>query len=108
VSDEATPTLRASVQARAVHRREYCLLHEDDAVMPHELDHIIASQHGGQTTLENFALSCWDRNHVKGPNLASVDPLTGEIVLLFRVPGGSWCSDTNCCRSRRAKRWRTG
>jgi hypothetical protein len=66
------------------------LLHEDDAVMPHELDHIIASQHGGSTTPENLALSCWDCNHVKGPNLASVDPLTGEIAQLFHPRRDRW------------------
>jgi len=90
VNGEATPALRTLVEERASHRCEYCLLHEDDAVMPHELDHIIASQHSGQTTLENLALSCWDCNHVKGPNLASVDPLTGEIVQLFHPRRDRW------------------
>ncbi len=75
---------------RGGYRCEYCLLHEDDAVLPHELDHIIATQHGGQTTAENLALSCWDCNHVKGPNLASVDPLTGQIVQLFHPRHDRW------------------
>ncbi|MBI5385404.1 MAG: HNH endonuclease [Verrucomicrobia bacterium] len=90
MSGEATPSLRAAVESRAGHRCEYCLLHEDDAVLPHELDHIIATQHGGQTALENLAHSCWDCNHVKGPNLASLDPLTREIVLLFDPRRDRW------------------
>lgn len=90
MSGDVTPALRALVAARAGHRCEYCLLQEDDAVLPHELDHIIASQHGGQTTLQNLALACWDCNHVKGPNLASVDPLNGEIVILFDPRQDHW------------------
>jgi len=78
------------VWQRAGQRCEYCLLHEDDAVLPHEPDHIIAMQHGGKTVAENLALSCWDCNHVKGPNLSSVDPLTGEIAELFHPRRDRW------------------
>jgi hypothetical protein len=71
------------VRSRAGGCCEYCLLHEDDAFEPHEADHIIAEQHGGQTTENNLAFACWDCNRRKGPNVASVDPQTGEVVRLF-------------------------
>lgn len=29
---------------------EYCLIHEDDVLLPHEPDHIIATKHRGTTT----------------------------------------------------------
>lgn len=85
-----SPELRSAVWQRAGARCEYCLLHEDDAVLPHEPDHIVATQHGGATIADNLALSCWDCNHVKGPNLSSVDPLSHEIVPLFHPRLDRW------------------
>ncbi|PYJ08317.1 MAG: HNH endonuclease [Verrucomicrobia bacterium] len=85
-----SPELRSAVWQGAGARCESCLLHEDDAVLPHEPDHIIATQHGGESVAENLALSCWGCNHVKGPNLSSVDPLTHEIVSLFHPRLDRW------------------
>ena len=75
--------LRAAVRHRAQGRCEYCLIHEEDMLFPHEPDHIIASQHGGVTLLENLALACIHCNRRKGPNLSSVDPDSGALVNLF-------------------------
>lgn len=75
--------LRQAITQRAQGRCEYCLLHADDSLLPHEPDHIIASQHGGSTTADNLALACFDCNRLKGPNIASVDPDTGTVVPLF-------------------------
>lgn len=83
-------TLRAAVRERAGGRCEYCLTHEDDVLIPHEPDHIVAEQHGGQTTAENLAFACFHCNRRKGPNLASVDPTTGEVVLLFQPRTMRW------------------
>jgi len=47
--------LRAEVVRRANFRCEYCLLQEADGVFPHEVDHIISRQHGGNETLDNLA-----------------------------------------------------
>ena len=82
--------LRSTIWQRAGQCCEYCRLHEGDALLPHEPDHIVATQHGGKTAAENLALSCWDCNHVKGPNLSSVDPLTGGIVRLFHPRLDRW------------------
>lgn len=51
--------------------------------LPHQADHIIPEQHGGSTSAENLALACIHCNRYKGPNLASLDPLTGELTPLF-------------------------
>lgn len=83
-------TLRVAVRERARGRCEYCLTHEDDVLIPHEPDHIVAEQHGGQTTAENLALACFHCNRRKGPNLASVDPATGEVVRLFQPRTTRW------------------
>ena len=54
--------LRAEVRHRARGRCEYCGVHEADVGAPHEPDHIVAEQHGGQTTVENLAYACYHCN----------------------------------------------
>lgn len=60
------------------------------ALRPHEPDHIRARQHGGRTTFENLALACYLCNRLKGPNVASFDPLTGQLTLLFNPRTQLW------------------
>src|SRR5207253_2680342 len=72
VSGSRVPAaLRLANWRRAQGKCEYCLLHEDDALVPHQPDHIIATQHGGQPSMDNLALACCDCNLLKGPNLIS-------------------------------------
>src|SRR5581483_10932259 len=70
--------LRAEVIHRAKSRCEYCLLHEDDAVFPHEVDHIISRQHGGDETPDNLAYACMVCNRYKGSNIASLSASGGK------------------------------
>lgn len=82
--------LRDLVIQRAGGRCEYCLIHEDDAIISHEVDHIVAEKHGGTTTPENLAFACFPCNRYKGSDIASVDPLTGDIVPLFNPRMDRW------------------
>jgi len=82
--------LRQLVRERAVGRCEYCLLHEEDVLLPHEVDHIIAEQHGGITHSENLAWSCFHCNHFKGANLSSIDPITKRVTSLFHPRQQLW------------------
>jgi hypothetical protein len=75
---------------RAGHRCEYCHLPTADVLAPFQIDHIIARQHGGQAELENLALACIHCNRYKGPNLAGIDPSTGEVVRLFHPRRDIW------------------
>jgi hypothetical protein len=50
--------LRLQVTARAEVRWEYCRLHEDNSYYAHEIDHIYAEKHSGETTAENLCLAC--------------------------------------------------
>ena len=75
--------IRRQVQERAQGRCEYCLIHEADMYYPHEADHVIAEKHGGPTSLDNLAWSCFYCNRFKGSDLASVDPTSQKIVILF-------------------------
>jgi HNH endonuclease len=61
-----------------------------EALVAHEPDHIVATQHGGQTTLDNLAYACFQCNRAKGPNLTSLDPTTGQITLLFHPRIDVW------------------
>lgn len=85
-----SPALRMAVAQRARGCCEYCLVPDRRAFFPHEPDHIIAGQHGGETTLENLALACMQCNRAKGANIASVDPETGERVFLFDPRRDAW------------------
>lgn len=82
--------LRRQVFLRASGRCEYCLIHQDDAVAGHQIDHVIADKHGGPTTEENLALSCLFCNRRKGSDLSSIDPETGNIVNLFNPRTDTW------------------
>lgn len=82
--------LRRTDRRRAANRCEYCRLAESDAFFPHEPDHVIAQKHRGETCLDNLALACIDCNRFKGSDIASIDPLTGEIVPLFNPRTQSW------------------
>jgi hypothetical protein len=82
--------LRQQVWVRAAGACEYCRIHEDEVFLPHEPDHVIAEQHGGATTIENLALACVQCNRLKGPNVASVDPLTSAVERLFHPRHDRW------------------
>jgi hypothetical protein len=82
--------LRREIRERARGRCEYCLLAESQAFFPHEPDHLIARKHGGETISANLALACFDCNRFKGPNIASLDPVSGELVPLFNPRTQRW------------------
>ena len=58
--------------------------------LPFQIDYIVASQHQGETELPNLALACPHCNRYKGPNIAGMDPLTGELVRLFHPRTDRW------------------
>lgn len=82
--------LRRQVMERAHYRCEYCRLPEQFGFFPHEIDHIVAEKHGGETTLDNLCVSCLPCNRFKGTDLASVDPDTRQVVLLFNPRTDDW------------------
>jgi hypothetical protein len=90
VSTYIPATLRRLVYERAEGCCEYCLTPEAVVFAPHEVDHIIAEKHGGATEADNLALSCTLCNKHKGSDLASIDPLTGEITRLYHPRSHHW------------------
>ena len=47
-------------------------------------------QHGGSDDPDNLALACQRCNLLKGANLAAIDPITREVILLFHPRRESW------------------
>ncbi|MBI1880064.1 MAG: HNH endonuclease [Chloroflexi bacterium] len=85
-----SPSLRQLVAERANYRCEYCLVHTDDVLLSHQADHIIAEQHGGATSAENLAFACVHCNRQKGPNIASIDPISSGLTPLFNPRTQIW------------------
>jgi hypothetical protein len=90
IESRISAALRREVRERARERCEYCLLVESQAFFPHEPDHLIALKHGGKTMSANLALACFDCNRFKGSDIASIDPVTGELVALFNPRTQRW------------------
>jgi len=83
-------SIRQLVYDRAQGFCEYCLIPNDFVLVPHEVDHVIAQKHGGQTSADNLALSCTLCNRYKGSDLASIDPETGQVIPLFNPRRENW------------------
>jgi hypothetical protein len=80
------------VKERAEGRCEYCQLPSALHPAPFQIDHVIAKQHGGADSLDNLALACIHCNRHKGPNVAGIDPETGELTQLFHPRNDEWKS----------------
>jgi hypothetical protein len=82
--------LRNAVRRRARCLCEYCLLPEAQVPVAFQVEHIVARQHRGPTTLGNLALACDRCNLHKGPNLSGIDPRTRKVVRLFHPRRMKW------------------
>lgn len=82
--------LRRRVIERASLACEYCLLPSPLSFYPHEVDHVIALKHQGQTDADNLAYACWRCNRFKGSDLGSFDPQTGDFSFLFNPREQVW------------------
>src|SRR5262245_25077103 len=84
-------SLARQVRRRASGACEYCRMPEAFyPTVPFPIDHIIAQQHGGRTTLSNLALACLHCNSHKGPNIAGIDPVTRKLAKLFNPRRHKW------------------
>lgn len=90
MASDINEELRTEVAQRAGQRCEYCLIYEDDAGFPHQVDHILSRKHGGSSTSDNLAYACVVCNRHKGSDVASIDLRTGEIVPLFNPRRDRW------------------
>jgi hypothetical protein len=82
--------LEQLVRSRAQERCEYCHASQRHYRDKFPVDHIVARQHRGATVSENLALACLECNLRKGPNIASLDPESGQLVALFHPRKDVW------------------
>ena len=82
--------LRELVREPALRNWEYCGFPQQFSVRPFHCDHVVAQQHGGESVAENLAWACNHCNLHKGPNLTSIDPVTGQTTRLFNPRRDQW------------------
>ncbi len=82
--------LEQEVRRRAGGKCEYCRIPQSAEIIPYQIDHVIAEQHGGPTVSENLALACPFCNRHKGPNIAGIDPASGSLTRLFHPRQDLW------------------
>ena len=63
---------------------------EDERLSRFQIDHIIPVKHGGSDDNDNLCLACLKCNSFKGPNVAALDPETGEATKLFNPRQQKW------------------
>jgi hypothetical protein len=89
MSGPVSADLRGLVRLRADRLCEYCLLHEDDCLFTHQIDHIVSVKHGGTAVAENLALACIVCNRQKGSDVGTV-LRTGAFTRFFNPRLDSW------------------
>lgn len=81
---------RADVRRRAGDRCEYCRIGQEHDISTFHVEHIVAKQHGGTDDPSNLALACIHCNLHKGPNVAGIDPDSGQVAPLFHPRRDAW------------------
>ena len=81
---------RQEVYKRAGGCCEYCGRSVDVRLAKFEIDHIVSLKYGGEESSENLCLTCAPCNRHKGPEIAAIDPLTGEATKLFNPRLQNW------------------
>ncbi len=77
--------MRKFVSDRAHGRCEYCRVGQF-SIVRHHIEHIVPLKHGGQTVLENLALSCPACNEQKGTDVGSFDFEGDGLITRFFNP----------------------
>lgn len=82
-------------QRQIIHDRagdccEYCRVTQDDRLAKFQIDHIIPLKHGGSDDTDNLCLACLKCNGFKGPNVAALDPATGDATRLYNPRRQQW------------------
>jgi hypothetical protein len=85
-----TSEQRQLIRERAGDCCEYCRVAQDERLSKFQIDHIIPIKHGGRDDTDNLCLACLKCNGFKGPNVAALDPITGEATKLFNPRQQQW------------------
>jgi hypothetical protein len=69
---------------------EYCRSQVRFAIQPFSIEHIIPRSAGGETVLDNLALSCQGCNNHKYNKTEGRDPVSGDTVPLYHPRKQRW------------------
>lgn len=82
---------RRLVREESHGRCEYCRMEEVwEPFFTYHVEHITAKQHGGGDERANLAFACNHCNFLKGTNLTSIDPDSGQLTALFHPRHHDW------------------
>jgi len=82
--------LKKIVQERAHGCCEYCMSQARYSPQPFSIEHILPLSKGGETVLENLALSCQGCNNHKYIRTEARDPFDGKTVPLYNPRREQW------------------
>jgi hypothetical protein len=85
-----TRAQRDLIHERAGDCCEYCRVAQGDRLSKFQIDHIIPVKHGGSDDIDNLCLACLKCDGFKGPNVAALDPVTGEATKLYDPRRQKW------------------
>lgn len=83
-------SLKEQVAERASHCCEYCLSQVFFSSSPFSIEHIIPKAKGGSNDLDNLALACQGCNNSKYTYTSVVDPISGELALIYNPREHIW------------------
>ena len=89
-SDHIPTGMRREVEERANGVCEYCHLSQEGQEARFHIDHVIPRSAGGETKIENLALSCVSCSLRKAARLTWPDPDTGDKVTLYNPRTMKW------------------
>ena len=82
--------VRHQVAGHSRYRCGYCQSQQYLIGIQLTVEHIVPESLGGDTTLDNLCLACWDCNLIKGNRIAAIDPQSGIRVRLFHPNNQKW------------------
>jgi hypothetical protein len=85
-----TAQQKKAVAERANGCFEYCRSQVRFAIQPFSIEHIIPRSAGGETVLDNLALSCQGCNNHKYNKTEGRDPVSGDTVPLYHPRKQRW------------------
>lgn len=82
--------MKKAVIERAFGRCEYCQSWMKNAIHPFNIDHILPLDKGGESELENLALSCGGCNSFKANKTTAIDPVTNKEAPFYNPRTDHW------------------
>jgi 5-methylcytosine-specific restriction endonuclease McrA len=90
MSHYISDAIRKKVIERAKRCCEYCQIPDDDVYFSHQIDHIISRKHGGETTLDNLAYTCFACNNTKGSDIGTLFLPDRTLIRLYNPRIENW------------------